>query len=321
MKSILITGASGCIGHYLADLLIKETDHELFFLVRNPQKIKFDYNARPNITILQGDLREIEQFSDFLLKRINVAILAATAWGGAGESYDINVLKTLALINLLNPKICEQIIYFSTASILDNNNQLLKAAGLLGTDYIRTKHHCFTQLSRLSLAKKITAVFPTLVFGGDTDKPYSHLSAGLPEVLKWIDLIRWFKADGSCHFIHAKDIALTIKYLIDNIPEEQVNAEGKIEPIKKIILGNQKITVEEAIGEICAELNKRIYFQIPLPIWLANLFIKIFKIQMDEWSRFALSYRHFIHKNPVNPNTLGMTSEYPTLKDIIKNIA
>jgi nucleoside-diphosphate-sugar epimerase len=80
-KRIFMTGASGCIGHYIAEALIQETEHELFLLVRNPNKLGFDYEARPGITILQGDLRQIEYFGD-LLKTMDVAILAATAWGG-----------------------------------------------------------------------------------------------------------------------------------------------------------------------------------------------------------------------------------------------
>ncbi|MEO1184834.1 MAG: NAD(P)-dependent oxidoreductase, partial [Cyanobacteria bacterium J06636_27] len=31
-KRILVTGASGCIGHYISELLIQETQHELYLL-------------------------------------------------------------------------------------------------------------------------------------------------------------------------------------------------------------------------------------------------------------------------------------------------
>ncbi len=89
-KRILITGASGCIGHYIAESLIQETQHELFLVVRNPSKLKFDYQTRPGITLLQADLREIEQFQD-LLQTINCAVLVATAWGGAQEVVEVNV--------------------------------------------------------------------------------------------------------------------------------------------------------------------------------------------------------------------------------------
>lgn len=111
MKRIFITGASGCIGHYMAEALIQETDHELFFFVRNPAKLKFDYLARPNINIITGDLREINQFAD-LIKTMNVAILAATSWGGTVESIEINVIKTLELIQLLDPKFANKSFIF-----------------------------------------------------------------------------------------------------------------------------------------------------------------------------------------------------------------
>ncbi|NER52755.1 MAG: NAD(P)-dependent oxidoreductase [Symploca sp. SIO1A3] len=164
-KRIFLTGASGCIGHYITEALITETEHELYLLVRDPDKLGFDYEARSGITIFQGDLREISQFGN-LLKTMDVAILTATAWGGAAEVFDINVIKTIRLMELLNPKMCEQVIYFSTSSILDRNNQLLREAGQLGTDYIRSKYDCLRRLSKLAIAPKITTLFPTLVLGG-----------------------------------------------------------------------------------------------------------------------------------------------------------
>ncbi|NJK53172.1 MAG: NAD(P)-dependent oxidoreductase, partial [Leptolyngbyaceae cyanobacterium SU_3_3] len=48
-KRIFVTGASGCIGHYIAETLIQETEHELFLMVRNPDKLKFDVHARPGV--------------------------------------------------------------------------------------------------------------------------------------------------------------------------------------------------------------------------------------------------------------------------------
>ncbi|HEY9796144.1 MAG TPA: NAD(P)-dependent oxidoreductase, partial [Leptolyngbyaceae cyanobacterium] len=214
-KRIFLTGASGCIGHYIAEALIQETDHELYLLVRNPEKLGFDYQARPGITILQGDLRHIERFGN-LLKTMDAAILAATAWGGSQESFDINVIKTIRLMELLDPTVLGQVIYFSTASVLNRENQLLKEAGQLGTEYIRSKYDCLGRLSKLAIAPKITTLFPTLVLGGDANKPYSHLSSGITDVVKWVDVIRWFKADGSFHFIHARDIAQVVRYLIDH---------------------------------------------------------------------------------------------------------
>ena len=315
MKRIFITGASGCIGHYITEALIQNSDRELYLLVRNPNKLQFDYQACPRIHILQGDMSHIEEYSD-LLQEIDVAILAATAWGGKEETYNINVVKTLELINLLNPEICERVIYFSTASILDRKNQLLLPANQFGHDYIRTKYQCFWQLDQQAIADKIIAVFPTLVFGGEKDKPYSHLSAGITDVTKWIGLIRWFSIDGSFHFIHAKDIARVISYLVEN-PDYSA-PEKPSETVDCLVLGNSAIFVDRAIAEMTSYFNKKVYLRIPLYIWLANIFIKIFRIQMDSWSRFSLDYRHFTYDNPVTPASFGLQNYCSTVEELMK---
>ena len=308
-KKIFITGASGCIGHYMTETLIQETNHELYLLVRNPDKLKFDSKSRPGINILQGDMRDIEQYAE-LLQTIDVAILAATAWGGTQEVFDVNVAKTLRLIQLLSPQTCQQVIYFSTASILGNDNNLLKEAGELGTDYIRSKYECMTQLSELQHLPPITALYPTLVLGGDAKKPVSHLSSGIPQVAKWIGLIRWLKADGSFHFIHGADIATVVNYLVEHPATSD-------EP-RHFVLGNSPVTANQAVEQACAYLNKTIFFRITLSLGLANFFIWLFRIQLAAWDRFCISYRHFTYQNFVNPETIGLPSYCGTIADMLK---
>ncbi len=305
-KRIMVTGVSGCIGHYIAEALIQETNHELFFVVRDPSKLKFNYQARSGITLLQADLREIAQYSD-LIKTINCAVLVATAWGGPQEVFEVNVEATLRLLNLLDLKTCDQVIYFSTASILGRDGDLLEEAAEIGIDYIRSKYTCLQRLSELAIAPKVTTLFPTFVLGGDAQKPYSHLSGGLPEVLSWINIIRFLKADGSFHFIHGQDIAQVVQHLIDH-PHDA----------RQLILGNQRVTVNQCIEEFCAYLNKKIYFRLELSPWLANLIIRGFRIQMAAWDRFCLNYRHFSYSDPVSPATFGLPTYCPTLADILR---
>jgi nucleoside-diphosphate-sugar epimerase len=307
-KRILVTGASGCIGHYISEVLIQQTNHELYLLVRNPDKLRVDTQWRPHINILQGDMQEIAKIADFL-RTIDVAILAATAWGGTA-TFNINVTKTLELLSYLDPKRCEQVIYFSTASVLDYDNQPLKQAGEIGTDYISSKYECLTHLSKLAIAPKITEVFPTLVLGGDSNKPYSHLTSGISEVVKYINVIRFLQADGSFHFIHAKDIATVVRYLIENPPKEN-------EP-RRFVLGQARLTINQAIEEVCAYLGKKIYFRIPLSLSLANLLIAIFNIRMAAWDRFCMHYRHFTYKNVINPATFGLPNYCPTISDVLR---
>jgi nucleoside-diphosphate-sugar epimerase len=314
---ILVTGASGCVGHYVSETLIQNTDHELFLFVRNPAKLQVDITARPGIHVIKSDMQEIEQQAE-LLKTINIAVLTAAGWGGQ-EAFDINYTKTHILLDLLDPKVCEQVIYFSTESVLDRENQLLPEAGKIGTDYIMSKHQCLDKLTRETnaadgancIAAKVTTVFPTLVFGGDEHKPYSYLSADLPNVAKYAGLLQWFSADGSFHFIHAKDIAEVVRYLIAH-PE----IADKFD--RRLVLGNKLIIADDGIMEICAYFGKKSPFQIPLSIGIANFFIKLFNIRMAEWDRFCLNYRHFSHANPVSPATFGLASYAPTITDIFR---
>lgn len=310
-KKIFITGASGCIGHYIVETLIQQTKHELFLLVRYPQKLKIDCKARSGIHILESDIREIDSWAD-ILKTINVAILTATAWGGTQEVFDVNVVKTIRLLKWLNPEVCENVIYFSTASILERHNKLLKEAGQFGTDYIRSKYDCMCQLSRMKGVPKITALFPTLVLGGNGEKPYSHLSSGLPDIVQHINLMRWFKADGSFHFIHAADIARVVRYLVDNPPKDSK------QNIDKLVLGNPPVTVNQAVKEVCQYLNKFIFFRFPISAWLLEFLIFLFQVKMAPWDRFCVDYRHFTYENPINPATFGLPAYCPTVADVLR---
>lgn len=307
-KRILVTGASGCIGHYVSETLIQDTNHELYLLVRNPQKLKVDTQVRPGVTVIQGDMQKLDGLAD-LLPTIDIAVLTATVWGGEG-TYDVNVFKTIELLELLDPDHCEQVIYFSTASVLDSKNQPLKEAGELGGDYLRSKYECLDRVAKLPIADKITKVFPTFVLGGDHNKPYSHVTSGIFEIAKYVDLIRFLEADGSFHFIHGRDIATVVRHLIENPPKEG-------EP-RSLVLGQDKLTVNQAVEELCSYFDKKIWFRIPLSISLANLLIAIFRIQMAAWDRFCMNYRHFTYEKVVNPTIFGLPNYCATMKDVLK---
>ncbi|MDB9528336.1 NAD(P)-dependent oxidoreductase [Oscillatoria sp. CS-180] len=308
-QRIFITGASGCIGHYLVETLLTDTPHQLFLLVRNPDKLMLTWQGNARIQIIQDDIRNIDAYAD-LLATIDTAVLAATSWGGAPEIYDINVTGNHKLMSLLDRDRCQQVVYFSTASILDRHNLPLKEADEIGTDYIRSKYQCYLKLPELAIYPKITTVFPTLVFGGDKDKPYSHISAGIQDVTKWMGLIRFLKADGSFHFAHGKDIALVVSHLINHPPAPQ-------EP-RQVIIGNPALTINRTVEEVCDYLGLRIFFRIPLSLWLADRIIDGFNIRMAEWDRFCLKYRHFVYDNSINPEKLGLQSYCPTVADLMR---
>ena len=306
---VFLTGASGCIGQYIAEALIEQTDCELFLFVRDPAKLTVDIAHRDGIRVIQGDLNEIGQQAD-LLKTTNCAILAAAAWGGAATTHDINVSRTLQLVNLLDREVCDRVIYFSTASLLDREENVLREAAHFGTDYIRTKYDALKQLRRSPIADRLTVLFPTLVWGGDADKHQrlSHLNTGLPDVLKWVWLLRFLKIDGSFHNIHARDIAQVVTHLL---------AQVEYEP-QSLVLGGKAYSANDAIAELCRYCGQPVGFRIALKSWLLELAIKLFDIKLASWDRFCMDYRHFTYRNAIDPSRFGMVPYCATLSDILQ---
>ena len=214
---ILITGASGCVGQYIANWLIENSNSELFLWVRDPKKITSINLENPRIKVLVGDLRQSNKFKKEI-SEVNRVIHTATAWGDPKRAKEVNIDAVKNLLNLLNPSNIKQIIYFSTASVLDKNLNLLPEAFTHGTEYIQTKAQCLKELETHQLSTKIIAVFPTLVFGGridgKSDFPTSYLTQGLRDAFKWIWLARWIKVVSRFHFIHAADIAFICGHLV-----------------------------------------------------------------------------------------------------------
>jgi nucleoside-diphosphate-sugar epimerase len=315
--NILLTGASGCIGHYVVEQLLAHTPHHLYVLVRNPDKLKVSCPTSDRLHWVEGNLQDLSCLSS-VIPAIDWGILMATAWGDPTETYHINVTQTIALMEQLFQAKCQHIFYFSTASILDRSNQLLPQAGELGTDYIRTKYQCFQALERSSFAHRVTVFFPTLVFGGDAQKPISHLSSGLPEVMKWLWLIRFLRLDASFHFLHAYDIAQVIGGELE-ATRQKILSSTPLEPLCKVVLGNPAVTFQGAIEQCCAVKKlSRFPLGVPLSPWLADLIIWLFHIRVAAWDRFCLTYRHFTYQNPANPRQFQQQPYAETIADLLR---
>jgi len=317
---ILITGASGCVGQYIANWLIENSSSELFLWVRDPKKITSINLENPRVKVLVGDLRQPNSFKKELLE-VNRVIHTATAWGDPKRAKEVNIDAVKNLLNLLNPSNVKQIIYFSTASVLDRNLNLLPEAFTFGTEYIQTKAQCLTELEAHQLSKKIIAVFPTLVFGGRLDGkskfPTSYLTQGLRDAFKWIWLARWIKVFSRFHFIHAADIAFICGHLAtSNVEPPHHGSENKI---KKLVLGQPHTSIDIAIKTLLKWKGMRRVPQIPLWTWLVELLTKLLPIQITNWDRFSLRQRHFIHEPVTSPETFGGKSYAKTLNQVLHN--
>ncbi len=317
---ILITGAAGCVGQYTADHLYRHSDAQLLLLLRDPSKLQAVPAHDPRITLLVGDLRDLEPHAAAIASATRV-IHTATAWGDPERAYQVNVVAVKRLLQLLDPQRIEQIIYFSTASILDRQLRLLPEAMAHGTEYIQTKAQCLQDLEIHPLADRIVAVFPTLVFGGRVlpgdPHPTSYLTAGVQEAIPWLWLAKWLRTDANFHFIHAADIATVCAHLA--VTPHGPNPEPGQGAVRRLVLGQAPISINRTVATLVRW--RRGWLPpggLDLRGWLIEGLIKLLRIEVNAWDRFSIRQRHFVHEPVSPPERFGLTSYAPTLEAVLE---
>ncbi|NBV42030.1 NAD(P)-dependent oxidoreductase, partial [bacterium] len=235
MRKLFITGSSGCVGHYLLDILLTQPQTEIHLLLRPSSRLKFDISQYQNVVIHHGNMDAIEELAS-VIAEMDYIIHIFTDWSDSEYATLLNVTKTQALFAMANPDRIKRIIYFSTASILGPGNKPIWQAEKYGPGYVRSKYQGHNELPKNPNYHKVVTVFPTLVFGGDKTHPYSHMSSGILPNLNYLKWIRFFYLDARFHFLHSKDIASVVVHLLD-IPN----------PAKEYVLGNPVMTGKDAI--------------------------------------------------------------------------
>jgi nucleoside-diphosphate-sugar epimerase len=318
---ILITGASGCVGQHIAEQLLRETDAQLLLWLRDPAKLTAVPADHPRITLLVGDLRDPEPYRAAIASATRI-IHTATAWGDPERAQQVNVVAVKQMLAAANPAVLEQVVYFSTASILNRGLELLPEAMAYGTEYIQTKAQCLIQLEEHPLASRIIAVFPTLVFGGRVDGggsfPTSYLTAGLKEGARWLWLAKWLRADASFHFIHAADIARVCVHLATT--PHQDNPQQHQGAVRRLVLGQPAVNVNETVQRMCRWRRSWLPpVGIDLQGWLIEGLIKLLRIEVNAWDRFSIRQRHFVHEPISPPERFGLVSHAPTLEAVFED--
>ena len=284
-------------------------------MVRDKNKLPLSVQRNKRIKLLVCDIRECKIFRKEI-SQINFLIHTATAWGDPKRAFEVNIKAFEELLQMLEKNKLKKIIYFSTASILNEKGELIRESLIYGTEYIRTKYKCFERLKESSFAEKLFVVFPTLVFGGTLNKksryPVSYLTSGLKEVNKWLWIARFLKIKSKFHFIHANDIAQMCGFLIKNYNEAEYQG------FKKFILGQSFITIDDAI-KILLERNKMSrYFSIPLTKKIIKILLRVLPIQTTPWDSFSIKKYDFNHYTITNPESFNLKSYAKSLKDILR---
>lgn len=305
-KKIFITGASGCVGHYVLDQYKDRNDVELHLLLRDPRKLD-DYLAGFNhVVIHQGSMDEIEKLKE-VIADMNAIIHIATVWGGGEAATVINREKTHELFHYTTDK-CDRIVYFSTASILGAGNKVIKEAEDLGTGYVISKYRGYQMIQKAPFKDKITVLFPTLVFGGDATHPYSHLSSGLKLGLKHMRYLRFLSIKAGAHFLHAADIAAVTTYVLDH-------DKGYAE----YALGVPKLDGDDFFDQFCNYFKIKRWFKIPLTSKFILRVCRWLNVEMTDWDRHCIKNSYMVF-DVVDPSTFGLSVRFPTLHSVIDDV-
>lgn len=292
-KNIFITGISGCIGHYLFDVLKDNPDNELYLLVREPRRLRFDPASQPNVHVIEDTFSNIDAHVD-LLSRMDDVVHILTAWSGPSVEL-INLDKTLFLFTHLNPNRIQKVIYFSTASVLGPDGRPDPKALQFGTSYVETKYRAYQAIRQLPLSDKIITLFPTLVMGGDKRHPYSHITSGVNMAHRYRWLLRWFSINMHFNYLHSYDIALVVKYLLEH------DMEGR-----DFVLGNPPVSADEVIDTLFERLTPRRW-----TLDITGLFQSVVPhlVKLHPWSRYCIERKDFVY-DAVCPATFGIASPY-----------
>jgi len=310
-KRILITGASGCVGHYLVEDLLRNSEHELVLVLRDPAKLQLNVAGNERVRIIPADMTDVGSYAGNL-GRIDAALLVAAAWGG-NEAFAVNYTANLALADALIEQGCPRILYFSSASVLQAEGLMLPEAKLLGSDYIRSKYDLVEAMEKRAEGADIVGLFPTLVLGGDPDKPVSHFARLLRQAAPWAWLAKLLRADGKFHFIHARDIAIVARKLID--------ADFPAGIPQRIVLGNPAMTVNAFVDGFAAHIGaRRAPFTVTLRDSFAEFLIRVFRIKLSPWDRYCMEHRDLSFRDARNPAAFGEAAFTPDLPSALDSI-
>lgn len=306
-EHVFITGASGCVGHYLIQECLKQPHLHIHVLVRHPKKLQFSSKDFQRITIHQGDFKAIEDHKD-TIHQMDYIIHSVTEWWGADQTHLVNVEKTKSFFMMTNPDRLKHIIYFSTASLLGKGNTVVKEAEQFGSDYIRSKYHAYHMIKTLPIADRITTVFPTMVFGGDSLFPQSHITKGVSQAFHYLKWIRYIHVDGAFHFIHAADIATLAVHFMQTPPKN-----------RDVVLGNQAISVKDTIHVLYTAFKIPPLFRIHVTYKTILRLAKVFRIKIGPWERYCIDNPYMVF-DTVCPSDVNLDTRFPSLERVIEDI-
>jgi len=201
-NKVFITGASGNIGKYLVDKLLKD-GYKITVLTRNPSYI----NANKNIKVVVADIIEIDKYKKQMCSCKYVFHLAAYQ-NMFDKKYDefkrVNVDGTKVIIEAIRSSNVKKLFYVSTTMVFDKKD--------IKNNYVRSK----LEALKIVKASKIPwiVIYPSIVVNlnvKNNNRFYNFLTDGIPGGL----MMRLCNKNKKFNFIWIDELVKSMLELLD----------------------------------------------------------------------------------------------------------
>ena len=262
--NILITGATGFIGKCLVEELSKQGGHNIFCLVRNPQKAKA---LEPlGVKLIYADITKKSSLDKLLNYKIKVIFHTAAFVENKNPAllYRVNVLGSKNICELALKLGVDRFVYTSSVAVISGNTQVplvedlpFKATNSYGESKIEAE-----KIVREYRKKGLKAIIvrPPMVYG-----------EGEPHMLRFLFFITKYRlfplVDGGkskLHLGYVKNIVRAMIFLLDK--------EKALEDC--FFLGDDEVlTVREVFDSFAKALKVK---PLPnLPSWIKPILISL----------------------------------------------
>lgn len=306
---ILLTGATGCVGSYVAAELLQNTSERIALWVRVANTLPQSWRHHPRLEIWEGGLEALPRWRARLAE-VSSLIHPATAWGGP-NTFAFNLRAQQRLIQALDPARCRHLHLFSTASLLDANGHMWPDALLRGTDYIRSKA-AFRDWLKANPPLIPTSLYaPTVILGGGKGHRPTPVSAALPGLGRYLPLLRGIQPDGFVHLIHARDIARIV-----------LHRHQRDLPAADLVLGNPALELAQLASlllKVYTADPARSQLKLPLKKLLPGL-IPLLSPWMSDWDRFSLRQRQLHYRHAVSARNYALPEDLIDSEALLRRV-
>ncbi|MGV3524779.1 MAG: NAD-dependent epimerase/dehydratase family protein [Candidatus Sericytochromatia bacterium] len=306
---ILLTGATGCVGSYLATELLQYTGERIALWVRDAAGLPQAWRHHPRIEIWEGGLEALGHWRPRLAE-VSSLMHPATAWGGP-DTFATNLRAQQQLIQALDPAQCRHLHLFSTASLLDAQQAMWPDTLLRGTDYIRSKAAFRDWLTSHPPQIPTSLYAPTVILGGGKGHRPTPVSAALPGLGRYLPLLQAIQPDGYVHLIHARDIARIV-----------LHRHQRGLPAADLVLGNPALELPQLAAllfKIYASNSDPRQGKVPLKKLLPGL-LPLLGPWMSDWDRFSLRQRHLHYAHAVSARDYALPEDLVDSEALLRRV-